>query len=50
MQLGPHASLRPLGNRRNAVTPDGPKPGGSWFHVQPDDKLSKGAATAGCDA
>lgn len=23
-------------NRRNAVTPDKPKPGGNWFHVQPE--------------
>jgi hypothetical protein len=23
-------------NRRNAVTPDKPKPGGSWFHVHPE--------------
>lgn len=22
--------------RRNTVTPEGPKPGGSWFHVRPE--------------
>lgn len=33
-------------NRRKAVTPDSPKPGGSWFHVQPEVATKTIAASA----
>lgn len=36
MELGPHRAWLHSVNRRKAVTPDRPKPGGSWFQVQPE--------------
>lgn len=35
MEPAPHPSTAPLGESPVCGGPDGPKPGGSWRHVQP---------------